>query len=280
MKTIPQDTKKVFWKCGACSRTFFYLLNREFGQLSEEAERAADPLAGGILQKGHQCGMLWGAAMAVGAESYRRRGEGGQATALAIKATQHLVGSFSQRTSTVNCREVTGTDFSNPFQMLRYMLFRAKGCFNLAEQWAPEAIQAAEQGLAFEPTELPQEQVSCAAEVARKMGATEEEMAIVAGLAGGIGLSGQACGALGAAIWMNTLAWSRDNPGKSGYSNAYAKKTLDAFLDATDSKMLCHEVCGRRFETIEEHTEYVKSGGCEKLITILAQVHPAPVLQH
>ena len=30
-QTIPQDAKKVFSKCGACSHTFFYLLNREFG---------------------------------------------------------------------------------------------------------------------------------------------------------------------------------------------------------------------------------------------------------
>ena len=54
-KGNPQDTNKVFRKLGTCSRTFFYLLNREFGYTRETEEHAADPFAGGIMQKGHQC---------------------------------------------------------------------------------------------------------------------------------------------------------------------------------------------------------------------------------
>lgn len=42
---------------GTCSRTFFYIINREFGFPHENEERAADPLAGGIVQQGYQCGM-------------------------------------------------------------------------------------------------------------------------------------------------------------------------------------------------------------------------------
>ena len=57
-KTAHQDTKKIFLKLGTCSRTFFYILNRKFGYPSETEERAADPLAGGLMQTGHQCGML------------------------------------------------------------------------------------------------------------------------------------------------------------------------------------------------------------------------------
>ena len=34
------------------------------------------------------------------------------------------------------------------------------------------------------------------------MGATDEQMVTVAGFAGGMGLSGKACGALAAAVWM------------------------------------------------------------------------------
>ena len=270
MKTIPQDTKKVFRKLGTCSRTFFYLLNREFGHPIEAAERAADPLAGGVLQKGHQCGMLWGAAMAVGAESFRRCENGSQAISLAISATQHLIRSFSERANTVNCRDITTTDFSNKFQMLKYMLFKARGCFNLAEKWAPEAIQSAMEGLSHEPARLPQEAVSCASEVARKMGASDEQMAMVAGFAGGLGLSGHACGALSAAIWMNTLGWCSEHPEEAAFRNPDAAKTLNAFSDAAGSEIQCHKICGRRFQTIDDHTEFIKNGGCKKLIEVLA----------
>jgi len=58
MKAIKNDTKKLFLKKGTCSQTFFHILNREFGHIKETEERATDPLAGGIMQLGYQCGML------------------------------------------------------------------------------------------------------------------------------------------------------------------------------------------------------------------------------
>jgi hypothetical protein len=90
-KKIKRDTKRLFLKIGACSSTFFYILNREFGYPMETEVRAADPLAGGIMQQGYQCGMLWGSALAVGAESFRRHDDRGQAIGIAITATQHLI---------------------------------------------------------------------------------------------------------------------------------------------------------------------------------------------
>jgi hypothetical protein len=83
-------------------------------------------------------------------------------------------------------------------------------------------------------------------------------------------LSGNGCGALGAAIWMKTLAKCRD--GQSTSRNPEAKNTWKAFYDATDSKMLCHEICGQRFTTIDDHTEFMKNGGCEKLINALVRL--------
>ena len=147
----------------------------------------------------------------------------------------------------------------------------SSSCFKLAEKWAPEAIQSATEGLSHEQTDLPQLPISCASEVAKKMGASDEEMVMVAGFAGGLGLSGNACGALSAAIWMNTLAWCRKETGKSAYPNPNATNTLKAFYDATDSKILCHKISGQCFKTIDDHTEFIKNGGCKKLINVLAR---------
>jgi hypothetical protein len=279
MNALKNDTKKVFLKCGMCSHTFFYLLDREFGNPKENEERASDPLAGGITGKGHQCGMLWGAALGAGAESFRRHNDRGQAIASAITATQHIVDSFIKRTKSVNCRDITGCDLTSIFGMAKYAVksilcgLENNLCFNLAEQWTPEAIQSAKEGLSRQQTDLPELPVSCASEVAKKMGASDEETVIVAGLAGGIGLNGNACGALGAAIWMNTLAWCRKHPGKAPpyFNNTYIKKTLKTFKDATGSEMLCHKICGRHFTSIGDHTEFIKTGGCEKLMGILAR---------
>jgi uncharacterized membrane protein (UPF0136 family) len=274
LNAIKNDAKKVFLKKGTCSQTFCYLLNREFGFLKENEERATDPLAGGIMQRGHQCGMLWGSTLAVGAESYRRHKNRDQAIAIAITATQHLVESFSKRAKTVNCREITGCDWTSIFSIAKYLLTgKLFTCFNLAAKWAPEAIQAAAEGLSREKTDLPQMPINCASEVAQKMGAGDEEMVMVAGFAGGIGLSGNGCGALSAALWMNTLAWCKKHPGKSPpyFNNPNTKNILKAFYGATDSEILCHKITRECFKTLDDHTEFIKNNGCDKLINTLAR---------
>ncbi|WP_297760509.1 C-GCAxxG-C-C family (seleno)protein [uncultured Muriicola sp.] len=268
----PKDGKKVFRKLGTCSRTFFYILNREFGHQKELEERAADSLAGGIMQKGHQCGMLWGASLAVGAEAYRTCEDQNKAIAVAVNATQKIMTSFSKRENTINCSDITHCDFSNKLSMAKYFFSgRFLHCFNLAEQWAPEAVKSAIEGVSNKEILSANECMSCATEVARKMGASDEEMIMVAGFAGGLGLSGAACGALSAAIWMKSLIWCREELKKSPLKNPYSKKTLNIFYQATNSKILCSDITGEHFESIDEHTKFIKNGGCGKLIETLAK---------
>ncbi len=270
-KKIRRDTKRVFLKLGTCSRAFFYILNREFGHPLEDEERAADPLAGGILQQGYQCGMLWGASLAVGAESFRRCGDRGQAIAISIMATQRIMESFLNRAKSIECQDITNCDFSSKFSIAKFF-FSGKfySCFKLAEKWAPEAIKAATEGLSLEQTDLPKLPVSCASEVARKMGASDEEMVMVAGFAGGLGLSGNGCGALSAAIWMTILAEVKKQNRKPSNSDSITEKILKAFYEATDYEMLCRKISGQSFKTIGDHTEFMQEGGCKKLINILA----------
>jgi hypothetical protein len=266
METNRLETKKLFKELGTCSRTFCHLINREFGSIQEDDERATDPLAGGIIQRGHQCGMLWGAVLAVGAEAYRRKGTAG--AALAVKGTRSVMDSFKKRTGTPDCREITETNFKNPFHFARYILFRTGRCFNLAEEWGPDAVQAAREGLEMDRASAPEDALSCATETARRMGAAEKEAMTVAGLAGGMGLSGGACGALAAAIWLKGLDWCRqeENKGKSPYFNPESKEVLKAFLKRTGGEILCRNLAGRSFSSIEDHSEFIRQGGCREII--------------
>lgn len=277
MNTIKATTsklkaKRTFLKKGTCSRTFFYLLNREFGHPNDEAERAVDPLAGGIMQQGYQCGMLWGASMAVGAESYRKTNTPDRAVALSIEATQHIMESFLNRTESIECEDITSTDFKNKLSFAKYMLSgKFVSCFTLAGKWAPEAIQSAVEGLSGESTEADQESFSCASEVVKQMGGSEEEAAMVSGFAGGLGLSGDACGALAAAIWKTALDAIRSGNYKPSYSDPTSDKVLSNFYKETDYEIECREICRKRFNTIQEHSEFIKNGGCKKLISVLAE---------
>jgi hypothetical protein len=216
--------------------------------------------------------MLWGSALAAGAEAHRRHPDRDQATGAAIEASRRLVASFDERAGSIDCREITGTDFTSRLDMLKYMLFKARHCFTLADRWAPEAIQASNAGLSHLPDQPPPPAASCASEVAKKMGASDRQAVMVAGFAGGLGLSGHACGALAAAIWMRTLAWSerQADPRTSSYDNPDATRTLEVFQDAAGSATQCREIAGRRFESVDQHTGFVRSGGCARLIEALA----------
>jgi len=276
-KKIRRDTKRVFLKMGTCSRTFFYIINREFGFPLENEERASDPLAGGIFQQGYQCGMLWGASLAAGAESFRRCHDRERGIAMTIMATQHIMESFINRTKSADCLDITNCDWSSKFSIAKYFVTgKVLSCFWLAEKWAPEAIQSATEGLSLEQAGLSEQPMSCASEVVRKMGGTDEEMVMVSGFAGGLGLSGNGCGALSAAMWMNTLARVREQTYKASLSDPEAERILKAFYEATGYEMECSKICGQRFNTIDEHTEFIKNGGCDKLIQVLSEMNSVP----
>ncbi|WP_299124289.1 C-GCAxxG-C-C family protein [uncultured Winogradskyella sp.] len=271
------DAKDVFKQCGTCSRTFAHILNREFGHIKENEERALNPLAGGILNEGHQCGMLWGAALAVGAESYRKHNNQDKAITIAVTATQKIMDSFVKQSGATDCKDIIGYDLTSIIGMSKFMLkvtlqgMKNSHCFNLAEQWAPEAVEVATQSLS-EYTNISQKPLSCASEVVKQMGGSIEEVVMVAGYAGGLGLSGNACGALSAAIWKRMLDWCREHPDKNPpfFNNKTAKKLLKAFNKSTDDKMLCSDICGQEFQSLEDHTAYLKNGGCQTLIAVLA----------
>jgi len=271
-EVLVKDAKQVFRKLGTCSRTFFYILNREFGTSMEAEERASDLLAGGIMKKGYQCGMLWGASLAVGAEAFRVCAHRSQAIAVSIEATRLLMDSFETHESTTQCREITKCDFESKLSFAKYMISgRFLHCFQLAEDWAPEAVNKAKKAIQAKPFDF-QHSLSCATEVAQKMGASEKEMVMVAGFAGGLGLSGSGCGALSAALWMNALSWCREHKTASGNQDPKAEELMRAFKVFTDEKYLCKDISQTQLNTVKEHTQYIKNGGCRELIEELSEV--------
>jgi hypothetical protein len=270
-KRIRRDTKRLFLKKGTCSRALFFILDREFGHLQDDEELAAELLAGGVVQQGYQCGLLWGAVFAVGAESFRRRPDRDRAVGTAIEAARHVSASFVARAGSPDCYDITNCEWKNKRSIAKYMLTgKFLACFRLADAWAPEAIRAVGEGLALDPSGLPARTLSCASEVVRLAGGSDAEMVTAAGLAGGIGLSGGGCGALAAAVWMNALSRIRDKTYKTSMSDPVAERILRTFFEAAGSELDCRVIAGRSFATVADHTEFIGAGGCAKLIQALA----------
>lgn len=272
------NPRQTFFKCGTCSQAMFRLINDEYDHNKPNEEKALDILAGGISQKGNQCGLLWGGSLGIGTEAYHRYKDTNEAIAKAIHASNHLMRSFHKRKQTVNCRDISKVDWDNKFQFTVYILktiaqgFVFSPCFNLIVKWTPEAIQATKVSFEEKIT-FTTPCYSCATEVVKKMGGTEEESIMVAGLAGGIGLSGNACGALSATLWYKMIQISKGNNGKtqSIFNNPDAKKIIRNFYMLTDSEVDCSKICNRKFNSIDEHSEYIGSGGCKNIIEMLSQ---------
>lgn len=254
------------------------VVDASFGHPLAAEEKAAAPLAGGIVQHGYQCGMLWGGSLAAGAQAYRLYGPGPQAEAGAIIAAQKQVAAFRARTGDrSDCRDITSIDMKGEIKPLPILKFLVTGgpigvgaCFRLIAAYAPEVAGEIADTFAGEPFEASEGPVSCASLVARRMGASEEHATMAAGFAGGIGLSGGGCGALGAAVWLTTLNNAGESRDPTGLSSPAAQEVIDRFVVASDYEFECRDIVGRLFANVEDHATYVRDGGCGRLIEALA----------
>jgi Putative redox-active protein (C_GCAxxG_C_C) len=224
------------------------------------------------MQHGYQCGMIWGAALAAGAEAYRRFGAGPRAQTAALLAAQRLIKAFVDDKNTINCLEITEIDKSSTTkEMIMFFLLKGGtiGCIKMASKYAPTAYDEIQAALG-EDINVLSSPVSCAAMLAQRVGLSEEHQAMLAGYAGGIGLSGGACGALGAAIWINGLKRAQEPDSKIDLKDPDSLAKIEKFLKVSDYKFDCSEIVGRKFEDVEDHACYMRDGGCSAILDVLA----------
>jgi len=248
-------------------------VDRSFGHPLIREEHAAAPLAGGLGQ-GYQCGQIWGAALAAGAEAYRLFGPGPEAEYMALLAAQRLVACFRARNKYIDCLEITEIDLASP-TMRKVIRFLIKSgvtgsCFGMAARYAKAALAEIKATLVEKPSSVPPAPVSCAAMLARRMGASDMHAVMAAGFSGGIGLSGSACGALGAAIWIAGMNSIQGEAERISFNSPVAAGVIERFLKGTDYEFECAQIVGRSFETIEDHAVHLRTGGCEGIIQALA----------
>jgi hypothetical protein len=253
------------------------VVDDSFEQPLKLEEGAVMPLAGGIVGYGYQCGMLWGAALAAGAQAYRLFGAGPQAETEAVIATQSLVEVFLARNKYINCSEITELSWkgSGKGQLAQVLKFFVKGgpivCFGMSASYARTAFYSMNTTLSQKHAQAPCSPASCAAMLAKKMGASEQHTVMAAGFAGGIGLSGGACGALGAALWFNEMKnIQAGNRSIDFTNNPSALAIIERYLESSDYEFECAKIVGRSFENIEDHAGYLRAGGCAQIIEALS----------
>lgn len=252
------------------------VVDGSFDHTLEPEESAAGPLMGGFMNYGYQCGMLWGATLAAGAEAYQRYGTGSGAETAAMLAAEKLVETFRARNKNeCNCLEITEMNFrgKNGAFPKKFLL---KGgplyCFLLSAGYAKEAADDIDTALSKNPMEAHACPTSCTAMLIQRMGGSDMHAVMAAGYAGGIGLSGGACGALGAAIWMLGMNCIEEGVGDQLWDSevfqSWAADMIDRFI-STAGEFECTEIVGRGFENIDDHASYLRDGGCSEVIEAL-----------
>lgn len=273
------STVRTFMKTGTCSETVMSVVDGAAGYAQLAEEHASNPLAGGLAGMGFQCGQLWGAALAAGALAYREMGPGPQAEAAALSAAETLVQLFNRRYHCINCSDLTQVEWRKGGQGRPLIGFFLRGgplrCFGMSADYARAAFYAIHRDLADGPFAQAGQQwtgpVSCAALLARRSGATEMQTVMAAGLAGGIGLSGGACGALGAAVWLRALRTNARRGEQIDFNHPVITDLVDRFVEASQIRFDCAEIVGRKFADRADHAAYLRAGGCAQLLDALAQ---------
>jgi hypothetical protein len=225
------------------------------------------------MQYGYQCGMIWGAALAAGAQAYQLFGPGPKAEVMAVIAAQRLVKSFRSLNNEIDCAEITNLDrSSSAMWMIFHFLLKGGSisCFHRAFRYAKEALGEIDNSLSQDHLILPQPPVSCTAILAKKVGASDIQTVMVAGLAGGIGLSGSACGALGTAIWLIGINTLKEEGDKLAFKSPRAEDTIERFLKCSDYEFECSTIVGNTFGNVSDHAEHIHNQGCSKIIETLA----------
>jgi hypothetical protein len=241
-------------------------------------EGAVAPLAGGILQNGYQCGILWGAALAAGARAYQQLGPGPAAETQALLISQDLVKAFRLRNKEINCSDIVQMSWkgsstrSLAAQVLKFFL---RGgplvCFSMSASYAQSTRMEIDRSSSASIDQKSSYTVSCASLLAKSMGASDLHSVMAAGFAGGIGLSGGACGALGAAIWLHGMNQAKVNNTRPGFSDPRLMEMVERYLSVSDYEFECARVVGRQFSDVADHAAYLQAGGCENIIQALSK---------
>ena len=289
---ISRRSTRYWWQRSlSCAEALFTILNRAAGLELEPEEQAAHVLAGGVLNQGHACGMLWGAALAAGVRAGRQSQPDETAAAAALNVTSLLLDEFRGLAGAVDCREIIGRDLTTVSGKLAYVASGgAADCTRLALKWAPQAHEVIQSGLArFQPARLTRPPLNCAAmamaRLAEPLGLDQEKTPVlVAGFAGGPGLEGNACGALAAGMFALALKHyhahgrkARDSRFRAlaqefGLGKGFAEgpaRLRSEFLRRFHTE-LCREIASGRFASQDDHSAYLADGGCREVIAFIA----------
>lgn len=126
-----------------CAESILLAFSDYLGLEKHIIPRIATPFGGGLALKGCVCGALSGAIMVLGIKYGRE--EPTQEKEPSYSRAASLIDKFSSKYGTINCKEITGLDFSNQQEVAqKWAYIRETICTPLVKevsQWLLEELE-------------------------------------------------------------------------------------------------------------------------------------------
>lgn len=283
---ISKNIAKNWWhQCISCSEAAMTTQMRSFGLEAPAYEQAIHAFSGGFMHSGAACGLLTGAALAAGFLAKERFHDEETRIEATLYATIMLAQAHPELTTSINCKDITEVSLTTLGGRLSYLL-KGKGslCGRLHIKWASQAHEIIEKAfIEFNENRSKKNCANCAVATLKKLGPSfgmsVEDATVVAGLAGGVGLLGNVCGALAAGVFALSAApylrqtqESRDSQIRGAlqelWGSAYQgpAKQLQQDFNERFSEVTCSKIVGRKFLDIDDHANFISEGGCKEVI--------------
>jgi hypothetical protein len=297
MKNVfaPASVTRQMLRRFSCYEPTLTILNTAAGLGWKELEEASDPLCVGLVaEMDGACGVLWGAALAAGVRARERIKDPAAAREATLAAACRVVQAYRHAGHPMNCAEITGM---GAWDFARYMLKGNLGvCSRLLSGLTPgfhDLIDRTIDGHRRQGAAAPCR--NCAVEAFERVSGAigfpvDGTSVVAAGFAGGLGLSGNACGALAAAILALSMKYftGRNRPKHSmirsdlqglfvgiGWmkpSMEVARQFRIRFPGRT-----CASIAGRAFASSRDLSAHLGAGRCEPVLEAVVSAARAVV---
>ncbi len=278
----------VFNGTMSCAESTLAILDDRLGMQNLKLEQAIDPLTGGIAGYGAACGFYWGASVYF-ARRAEREGLGPAGIAqVSLAATRKLIDRTRASGIAVDCADFLRQPA--PWRLVPYVaMVKMVRCVKHLNQLIPtiEAIaddalaQAQSAATAAEPAQ-PNCAVMACRSTLRALGTEDHGTSdMVAGWGGGLGCTGNGCGALGAAIFALGIKYYERATARDGTPLMRVLKSQPGVPYSNDVLLLvdlfrtrfgqltCREIVNKDFSSPEDFGQHVRSTGCGDVMDFL-----------
>lgn len=275
---VANETKKVLTKTQNCCLCHIVPIQSLYDVTETDLRKAVTGLAGGLNNNGSTCGAIFGGSINLALiQEATDNPEIGDPELLS--AVGDYVSSFDETFGSTYCKDITALNLRSRLGQLQLLLpWKKNKCMKQAEFGIKHIMT----------TEIPRSETidisvdHCTSniweEIKRKNGYEDKYLERISRVfTGGIGLSGNVCGALSALIMYFgvkyrklEIAINESESSKSSYAKVKnaSNEVIEAFINEFES-LACRTITNEQFTNIDEFHEFRSNVGCERVYNFL-----------